>query len=271
MLAWYRNWEVRSSTTVILNILGGQLKNNKWQLKPYSKVPTYLSSYSETARTVKKRRISGQLLRYGTPSECFILQCSAIDTIKGKQAFEKFAHARGVRVEHYHANNGIFASNGFKDEVKKCGQSITFCGVGAHHQNGVTERRIQDLSDSAQSMLAHAAHRNPAVTANLWPYALLHASYVRRMLPRENQAKSPDELFSKTDVRPTTRFLHVFGAPVYVLHSDLQGGKSIPKWNQRSRVCIYLGNSRMHASSMSLILNPKTGYVSPQFHCIYDD
>ena len=27
----------------------------------------------------------------------------------------------------------------------------------------------------------------------------------------------------------------------------------------------------MHASSMSLVLNPKTGYVSPQFHCIYDD
>jgi hypothetical protein len=178
-----------------------------------------------------------------------------------KQAFKKFTHAHGVRVEHYHAaygifasngvkdevehyhaDNGIFTSNGFKDKVKKCGQSITFCGVGAHHQNGVAERRIQDLSDSARSMLL-----------------------------RENQAKSPDELFSKTAVRPTTRFLHVFRAPVYVLHSDLQGGKSIPKWNERSRVGVHLGNSRMHASSVSLILNPNTGYVSPQFHCIYDD
>jgi hypothetical protein len=59
---------------------------------------------------------------------------SAVNTIEGKQAFERFTHARGVRIEHYHADNGIFASNGFKDEVKRCGQTISFCAVGAHHQ-----------------------------------------------------------------------------------------------------------------------------------------
>jgi hypothetical protein len=33
----------------------------------------------------------------------------AEDTIKAKQAFEKFAYDRGVRIEHYHADNGVFA------------------------------------------------------------------------------------------------------------------------------------------------------------------
>ena len=38
---------------------------------------------------------------------------SAEETIEAKQAFEHFCHLRGVKVEHYHADNGIFASNGF--------------------------------------------------------------------------------------------------------------------------------------------------------------
>ena len=97
---------------------------------------------------------------------------SAIDTIEAKQEFERFCEENGVRIKHYHADNGIFASNGFRQEVQRCGQKLTFCGVGAHHQNGVAERRIQDLSDAARASLAYAAHRNPAVTAHLWPYAV---------------------------------------------------------------------------------------------------
>eukprot|EP00980_Cylindrotheca_fusiformis_P002179 scaffold499_cov120-Cylindrotheca_fusiformis.AAC.2 len=197
---------------------------------------------------------------------------SADDTIEAKRRFEQFAAERGVSVKHYHADNGIFASRGFREEVAKCGQRLTFCGVGAHHQNGVAERRIQDLSDSARAMLAHAAHRNPAVTAHLWPYAALkHASYTRRLMPRDKHSKSPEELFAKSSVRPTTKYLHAFGCPVHVLQGALQGGSSIPKWDARSRTGVYLGQSQQHASSVSLILNPQTGYISPQFHCVYDD
>jgi hypothetical protein len=34
---------------------------------------------------------------------------------------------------------------------------------------------------------------------------------------------------------------------------------------------LYLGHSPTHAANISLILNPQTGHVSPQFHLIYDD
>ena len=196
---------------------------------------------------------------------------SAEDTIEAKRAFERFAEQRGVQVRHYHADNGIFASNGFREAVKQAGQTISFCGVGAHHQNGIAERRIQDLTQTARSQLAHASHRNPAVTAHLWPFALAHASYVRKLVPQESHSKSPEELFSRTPIRPTTKYLHVFGCPVYVLKGKLQSGGQIPKWDDRARQGIYLGHSRQHAASVSLILNPKTGYVSPQFHCVYDD
>jgi hypothetical protein len=91
------------------------------------------------------------------------------------------------------------------------------------------------------------------------------------MLPGTGSDKSPEELFSTSPVRPTTRFLHPFGCPVYVLCDDLQGGKSIPRWDERSRVGVYVGHSAQHSPTVSLILNPQTGYISPQFHCVFDD
>ena len=197
---------------------------------------------------------------------------SAEETIEGKRKFEQFMADRGVKVEHYHADNGVFASRAFRDEIAKCGQGLSFCGVGAHHQNGVAERRIQDLADAARASLAHAAHRNPSVTANLWPYALRHASYVRRIMPRQGHSKSPEEMCCSTrDIRPTTKYLHTFGCPVYVLKAALQSGGTLPKWDDRSRVGVYLGHSAQHAPTVSLILNPTTGHVSPQFHCVFDD
>jgi len=76
-----------------------------------------------------------------------VQESTSVDkTIEAKRAFERFAHHRGVTIRHYHADNSIFASNGFWQEVESCGQSISFCGVRAHHQNGVAERRIQDLT-----------------------------------------------------------------------------------------------------------------------------
>jgi hypothetical protein len=33
---------------------------------------------------------------------------------------------------------------------------------------------------------------------------------------------------------------------------------------------IYVGRSPSHASNVALVLNPKTGHVSPQFHVVFD-
>ena len=71
------------------------------------------------------------------------------------------------------------------DDVRAAHQTITFCSVSAHHQNGIAERRIRDITENARTSLLHAAHRWPkAIAANLWPQAIKHVVNVRNSLPR---------------------------------------------------------------------------------------
>jgi hypothetical protein len=66
--------------------------------------------------------------------------------------------------------------------------------------------------------------------------------------------------------------LHVFGSLCFVLDSRLQSGiAGPPKWEPRSRLGIYVGHSPSHAGSVALVLNPRMGHVSPQFHVVFDD
>ena len=51
----------------------------------------------------------------------------------------------------------------------------------------------------------------------------------------------------------------------------LQDGKKLPKWQARARRGQYLGTSPDHSSTVGLIHNLRTGFISPQYHVIYDD
>ena len=82
---------------------------------------------------------------------------------------------------------------------------------------------------------------------------------------------SPLENFGRTYVHPQLKTFHTFVCPVYALDSRLQTGNSIPKWNSRCRLGLYLGTSPRHARSISLVLNLDTARISPQFHVIHDD
>ena len=59
------------------------------------------------------------------------------ETLLAKEAFEKVLAQAGRSAKHYDADNGRFADNGFIDAVNSKDQKITYCGVGAHHQNGI--------------------------------------------------------------------------------------------------------------------------------------
>ena len=63
------------------------------------------------------------------------------ETIKGKIAFELYARSHGVKVQGYHADNGIFRANAWINHCTSRDQTVTFAGVNAHHQNGIAERR----------------------------------------------------------------------------------------------------------------------------------
>ncbi len=65
------------------------------------------------------------------------MSLSSEETVKAKQSFEKFAKSHGVNIKHYHADNGRFKDKAFMKEIEDQGQSISFIGVGAHHQQPI--------------------------------------------------------------------------------------------------------------------------------------
>ena len=81
---------------------------------------------------------------------------TAGSTIAAKKEFEHLCTVRGVKVENYHAYNRRFAKPAWINECKSCKQDLIFCGVGAHHQNGIPERKIKDVTLISRTMLLHA-------------------------------------------------------------------------------------------------------------------
>ena len=182
---------------------------------------------------------------------------NAEETMEAKVAFERYAAKSNIKVRHYHADNGRFGENLFKNEVQKQGQTISFCGVNAHFQNGVAERRIRTLQDQARAILAHAQARWPsAVNAHLWPYAIRMANEIHNSTPmsKAKDGESPAELFHGTKVRPNLNHFYPFGCPVFVLNERMQAGQKIPKWELRARIGLYLGMSTQHARTVALVL-----------------
>ena len=194
------------------------------------------------------------------------------ETLEAKHAFERFAAEHGVKITHYHCDNGRFADTAFIRSCEESRQKITFCGVNAHFQNGIAERAIRDLSESARKQLLHAKQRWPqAVSTALWPYALRSAAYLNNVLPTLEGGQSKLELFSGIRVGSNMKVLHTLFCPVFALQNALAAGHSIPRWNPRARIGLNLGPSPTHARNVHLVLSLTTGLVSPQFHCRFDD
>jgi hypothetical protein len=73
--------------------------------------------------------------------------------------------------------------------------------------------------------------------------------------PKKEGAPSPLERFTGVGVRPKLSSFHPFGYPVYVLDSTLASGKSLPKWEDRVHIDIYLGPLLSHSSLVAMILS----------------
>ena len=102
--------------------------------------------------------------------------------VEAKLAFERVYNAHGVWVTHYHEDNGLFDTKAFKASVTKAQQTLSFCGVNAHHKNGKAEQRIKDATEGARTSLMHADHRWPkAVSPFLLPAALKITSTSRSL------------------------------------------------------------------------------------------
>ena len=117
---------------------------------------------------------------------------SSKHTLEAKRAFEIWSANVGVKIEHYHADNGRFADKAFMQDCEKNGQMLTFCAVNSHWQNGIAEKRIRDLTESARRQLLHAQCRWPdEIITNLWPYPLRTAVESGNTIPDKEDASCP--------------------------------------------------------------------------------
>jgi Reverse transcriptase (RNA-dependent DNA polymerase) len=197
----------------------------------------------------------------------------ANETVQSKRAFEREAKLCGVRIQTYHADNGIFKSQEFTSDLLRLDQTITLSAVGAHHQNGVAERAIRTVTERARAMLHHAMLHWPDETeTDLWPYALDYATWLYNHTPSLTHGWAPIELFCGVQFKCSQlQRVKVWGCPTYVLSPTLQDGRKIPKWAPRARRGQFLGFSTQHSSLIGLIRNPSTQHVSPQFHVVHDE
>ena len=138
-------------------------------------------------------------------------------TLAAKHEFEHLAANRGVKIKHYNADNGKFAEKSFMLDIKRCMQRVTFCGVGSHHQNGISDNAIQQLTLISRTLLVHSQCYWPEyITTMLWPFALKAAQGRINQLNMNLDEKTPDTRFSGVAAHHIQlKDFHTFGCPCY--------------------------------------------------------
>ncbi len=100
------------------------------------------------------------------------------ETLLAKSSFEWHANDGGVSINSYQVDSSCFADAGFQKALKDTNQKITYCAVGAHHQNRIITWRIKELTLISRTLLLHAKQHWPDyITTMLWPFALKEAAF----------------------------------------------------------------------------------------------
>ena len=128
------------------------------------------------------------------------------------------AESFGIRVKKFHTDNGIFAEEGFKSDVSDNNQTISYCGVGAHFQNGLAKAAIKQLTEKVRTILIHVKYQWPEVIQPcLWPFMLKQAEFNMNNLRLSKSGKSHAKHFSAMHNKINIRHYHTFGCLVYIL------------------------------------------------------
>jgi hypothetical protein len=194
----------------------------------------------------------------------------------GKARFEQWLWDQCVsEVKHYHGDNGIFSAEEYRRDCDKKGQSQSFSGVGAQHQNARAEQAIQTIMYMARTFMVHASlhwTEHGSDDLSLWSFAVKHSVWIYNRVPNARSGLTPLELVTKerSDCREILR-CHVWGCPVYVLEAKLQNDQKLPKWNRRARLGQFVGFSDEHSSMVANVRHLTTGFISPQFHVVFDN
>ncbi len=120
---------------------------------------------------------------------------NAVEIISSKCCLKSFAQQEGISIKKYHADNGVFALNTFKEDYALLDQRYLFRGAGAHHQNGIAERNIKTVAQWACANMLHFAHHWPAKThVCSWPQAIDYTLWVFNHLPNLMNGLLPNKI-----------------------------------------------------------------------------
>jgi hypothetical protein len=123
-------------------------------------------------------------------------------------------------------------------------------------------------------MLLHSILHWPEVAdLYLWPFTLDHTIFLWNNMPHCDTRLAPIKVFTSTKFQnyKHLEMCHVWGSPIFVLDLALQDVKNIPRWNPRSRLGMFFGNSPVQSSTVARVLNLRTGYTTAQYHTVHDD
>ena len=89
----------------------------------------------------------------------------------------------------------------------------------------------------------------------------------------DHKGRIPGSILHGVNVEEViVKSFHTLFRSINVLYARLQNarGAGPPKWDPRSRIGVYLGHPPFHAGSITLVWNPTTGCVFPQYHVVFD-
>ena len=94
----------------------------------------------------------------------------------------------------------------------------------------------------------------------LWPYVLRMANTLYNNSPSLNdkENRTPMQIATGTNFKINKKHIKTFGCPEYVLHRNLQLGRPYGKWDERSKMGIYLGPSPVNNKNIALIMDMDT-------------
>ena len=169
----------------------------KLMLQRYNYTMVFVDQFSGYTFVYRQRRITSE------------------ETVQAKHAFESAAEQRGVKIVDYHTDNGRFADNALIADCNAQRQSLSYCDVNAHFQNGIAERRIWDLQEQTRMSMLYAMSKWKKMILNcLWPYAMSHANDVANSTSRKGEDDSPLDKFTGVPVDPNFAISTRSGAPL---------------------------------------------------------
>ena len=118
----------------------------------------------------------------------------------------------------------MYTNSGYIASLEVNNQTITICGVSAHHQNGIFKQNIWTVTKISRTIIFHAQHYWPeCVDTMLWKFSLKADIEIFNFLQLDLDGNTPTvKFYNIKNIKPNAHEYHTFGCPVFVPNSKLQ-------------------------------------------------